>query len=62
VFREDAVWDFKPTREGNTIVMAQRVPSRPSREVLQARAEQLEQQHGWPASKWLKMFKPQVKL
>jgi hypothetical protein len=41
--------------------MAQRVPTRPSREVLQARAEQLEQQHGWPASKWLKMFKPQVK-
>lgn len=62
VFREDAVWDFKPTREGNTIVMAQRVPTRPSREVLQARAEQLEQHHGWPASKWLKMFKPQVKL
>ena len=62
VFREDAVWDFKPTREGNTIVMAQRMPTRPSREVLQARGEQLEQHHGWPASKWLKMFKPQVKL
>lgn len=62
VFREDAVWDFKPTREGNTIVMAQRVPTRPPREELQARAELLEQQYGWPASKWLKMFKPQVKL
>ena len=62
VFREDAVWDFKPTREGNTIVLAQRLPARPQREALQARAEQLEQLYGWPASKWLKMFKPLVKL
>ncbi len=62
VFREDAVWDFKPTREGNTIVMAQRVPTRPTRESLQERAEALEKQYGWPASKWLKMFKPRIKL
>ena len=62
VFREDAVWDFKPTREGNTIVLAQRTPSRPKREVLQARAEVLEQKFGWPATKWLKVFKPLVKV
>jgi len=62
VFREDAVWDFKPTREGNTIVLAQRVPMRAKNEVLQQRAEQLEQRFGWPASKWLKMFKPLVKM
>ena len=61
VFREDAVWDFKPTREGNTIVLAQRVPSRPDQAQMQARAEQIEQQYGWPASKWLKMFTPLVK-
>jgi spermidine synthase len=62
VFREDAVWDFKPTREGNTIVLAQRTPHRPKRDVLQARAEVLEQKFGWPATKWLKVFKPLVKL
>ena len=61
VFREDAVWDFKPTREGNTIVLAQRVPTRPDQAQMQARAEQIEQQYGWPASKWLKMFTPLVK-
>ena len=61
VFREDAVWDFKPTREGNTIVLAQHVPTRPDQAQMQARAEQIEQQYGWPASKWLKMFTPLVK-
>ncbi len=61
VFREDAVWDFKPTREGNTIVLAQRMPTRPARDALQERAELLEKLYGWPASKWPKMFKPLVK-
>lgn len=61
VFREDAVWDFKPTREGNTIVLAQRQPVLAASEALQERAESLEKQYGWPASKWLKMFKPLVK-
>jgi spermidine synthase len=27
-FGADAVWAFKPTREGNTVVLAQRTPSR----------------------------------
>ena len=61
VFREDAVWDFKPTREGNTIVMAQRAANRPEQDELQARAEQIEKMYGWPASKWLKSFKPRIK-
>jgi len=62
VFREDAVWDFKPTREGNTIVLAQRTPYRPEREALQLKADSIEQQFGWPAGKWLKMFKPLAKF
>jgi hypothetical protein len=29
-FGEDAVWAFKPTREGNTVVLAQRTPPAPN--------------------------------
>lgn len=57
-FGEEAVWAFKPTREGNTVVLAQRQPQRPKREALQARAEAIEARWGLPARKWLKVFKP----
>jgi spermidine synthase len=60
-FGEDAVWAFKPTREGNAIVLAQRTASRPSREDLAQSAAALQAQWGWPASLWLKVFKPLVK-
>ena len=58
VFGEAAVWAFKPTREGNTIVLAQRTPVRPKREELQQRAQEIETRFGLPASKWLRVFKP----
>ena len=57
-FGEDAVWAFKPTREGNTVVLAQHTPSRPSREQLVAAAERIEARWGLPASKWLRVFRP----
>jgi spermidine synthase len=57
-FVEDALWAFKPTREGNTVVMAQRVASRPKRDQLLAQAEAIENRFGLPATKWLKVFKP----
>ena len=57
-FGEDAVWAFKPTREGNTIVLAQRTPSRPKREQLLEAAERIEAKYGLPATKWLRVFKP----
>ena len=56
-FGEDALWAFKPTREGNTVVLAQRTPSRPKRDVLQLRAEAIEARWDLPATKWLKVFK-----
>lgn len=59
-FGADAVWAFKPTKEGNTVVLAQRTPLRPDREVLQARAEEIESLWGLPASLWLKVLKPVV--
>jgi spermidine synthase len=58
VFGEAAVWAFKPTREGNTIVLAQRSAVRPKREELQQRAQEIETRFGLPASKWLRVFKP----
>ena len=60
-FGADAVWAFKPTREGNTVVLAQRTPSRPKREQLLEAAERIEAQWGLPATKWLRVFKPLVK-
>ena len=57
-FGDDALWAFKPTREGNTIVLAQRTADRPTRMALLARAEAVQARWGLPAVKWLKLFKP----
>ncbi len=57
-FGEDAVWAFKPTREGNTVVLAQRTAHRPTRMQLLARAEAVQERWGLPAVKWMKLFKP----
>jgi spermidine synthase len=57
-FGDEAVWAFKPTREGNTIVLAQRTAWLPKREQLMEAAERIEAKHGLPATKWLKVFKP----
>lgn len=57
-FGRDAVWLFKPTKEGNTVVLAQRTASRPSRAELEARAADIQIRWGLPALKWLKVFKP----
>jgi len=59
-FGEEALWAFKPTREGNTVVLAQRTPSRPRRAELMARAEVVQERWGLPATKWLRVFKPVV--
>lgn len=52
-----AVWAFKPTREGNTIVLAQRTATALKRDVLMARAEVVQTKWGLPATKWLRVFK-----
>ncbi|MEY4363090.1 MAG: hypothetical protein RLZZ24_442 [Pseudomonadota bacterium] len=57
-FGADAVWAFRPTREGNTVVLAQRHAQHPTREALAARAQAIEARWPLPASKWLKVFKP----
>ncbi len=57
-FGERAVWAFKPTREGNTVVLAQHTPSRPKRELLTTRADIIQTRWGLPATKWVRVFKP----
>ena len=59
-FGKEAVWAFKPTREGNTVVLAQHTPSRPKRELMMARAELIDAKWGLPASKWVRVFKPMM--
>jgi spermidine synthase len=56
-FGAGAVWAFRPTREGNTIVVALRLPQRPDRATLAQRAETIETRWGLPARKWLRVFK-----
>ncbi len=58
VFGADAVWAFRPTREGNTVVLAQREPCRPERSLLVQRAEAIAARWGLPAPAWLRLFKP----
>lgn len=58
-FSEQAVWAFKPTREGNTVVLALRTPAEVSRADLAGQAEQIEQL--WPelpARRWVKSLAP----
>lgn len=57
-FGEEAVWAFKPTREGNTVVLALRTPAHPVRAELLARAEDVQSRWGLPAPKWLKVLRP----
>ncbi|WP_374406392.1 spermidine synthase [Hydrogenophaga sp.] len=57
-FGRDAVWAFRPTREGNTIVLAHRTASHPTRMALLARAEEIRSRWDLPAVKWLRIFKP----
>ena len=57
-FGDDALWAFKPTREGNTVVLAQRNPTRPKRTELAARAEAIQERWGLPTTKWMRVFKP----
>jgi spermidine synthase len=56
-FGAEAVWAFKPTREGNTVVLALREPSHPARTLFSQRADEIETRWGLPARKWLRVFR-----
>ncbi|XAH24895.1 spermidine synthase [Xylophilus sp. GW821-FHT01B05] len=57
-FGPDAVWAFRPTREGNTVVLAQRTPQAADRATLLARGEAIQARWDLPAGKWPRVFKP----
>ena len=57
-FGEGAVWAFKPTREGNTVVLALRAPVKLKRHELLARAEVVQARWPLPATRWVRVFKP----
>ena len=60
-FGTDQVWSLRPTREGNTVVVAGRGVVVPSRDELALRAAVIETRFGTlqlPARKWLRMVRP----
>jgi spermidine synthase len=62
-FGADQVWSLRPTREGNTVVVAGRGVVVPEREALSLRAAAIESRFGplgLPARKWLRMVRPYV--
>ena len=57
-FGSDQVWSLRPTREGNTVVIAARGVPVPGREALSLRAANIERRYGLLAGKWLRMVRP----
>ncbi len=58
LFGIDQVWRLTATREGNTVLVAARGVSVPSRDTLVARADTIGAMYGLPAKKWLRMVRP----
>jgi spermidine synthase len=56
VFGPSRVLMLKPTREGNTIVLACKGGTLPDRGELALRADAIEARHALPARKWLKLL------
>ena len=59
-FGEDALWAFKPTREGNTVVLAQRTRTRPKRAELAQRCAAVQERWGLPTARWVNGLRPLV--
>ena len=56
-FGPHAVLSLRPTKEGNTVVVAVKNFAFPDRETLAARAENIETRFALPARKWLRMIR-----
>jgi hypothetical protein len=56
-FGAERVRSLRPTKEGNTIVLALKSGTIPDRSTLAARAENIETRFGLPALKWLRMLR-----
>ena len=60
-FGKEALWAFKPTREGNTVVLAQRTAKVLDAAALQAASEQVQARWDLPTKRWPKIFGPAYK-
>lgn len=56
-FGDDALWSLRPTREGNSIVVATRGVPLPARAQLLERAAAIEQRFALPARKWARLLR-----
>jgi spermidine synthase len=57
-FGEAQVLSLRPTKEGNTVVVALKHSPLPDRATLAARADNIERRFKLPAKKWLRMIRP----
>ena len=57
-FGSDGLWAFKPTREGNTVVLAHRTPVAFKRAELMQQADIIQARWGLPAPQWARVLKP----
>jgi spermidine synthase len=57
-FGKDALWAFKPTTAGNTIVLAFRTPRTFDKNSLLAQAKKIQSRWPLPATTWLKALAP----
>lgn len=57
-FGKDALWAFKPTTAGNTIVLAFRTPRTFHKSTLLAQAQKIQTRWSLPAARWLKTLAP----
>ena len=57
-FGDASVWSFRPTREGNTVVLARRQPTQPPRAEMLERAAVIEARWRLPARKWVRGLQP----
>lgn len=58
LFGNDAVWLFKPTKAGNSILVALRSPRKLDRNELASQAQAIEARWPLPAKQWLKALTP----
>ena len=57
-FGEDALWAFRPTREGNTVVLAQRRPRVLQGNELDLACDQVQARWDLNTTRWAKVFVP----
>jgi spermidine synthase len=59
-FGAGQIASLRPTREGNTVVVALKATPWPDRATLAARADNIEARFQLPARKWLRMMRPWI--